>query len=40
MDLIAWLEELAAAYRVEPSEATAWRYLKSLERWRMAPEQC
>ena len=40
MDLIAWLEDLAAAYRIEPSEATARRYLKSLEAWRMAPEQC
>jgi len=39
VDLIAWLEELAAAYRVEPAEATARRYLKSLERWRMTPEQ-
>ena len=39
MDLIAWLEDLAAAYRVEPSEATARRYLKSLERWRLAPDQ-
>lgn len=39
MDLIAWLEELAAAYRIEPTEATARRYLKSLERWRLAPEQ-
>ena len=39
MDLIAWLEDLAAAHRIEPSEATARRYLKSLERWRMAPEE-
>jgi hypothetical protein len=39
MDLIAWLEDLAAAYRIEPSEMTTRRYLKSLERWRLAPEQ-
>jgi hypothetical protein len=39
MDLIAWLEDLAAAYRIEPSEGTARRYLKSLERWRLAPDQ-
>ena len=39
MDLIAWLEDLAAAYRIEPSEKTTRRYLKSLERWRLAPEQ-
>ncbi len=39
MDLIAWLEDLAAAYRIEPSEMTTKRYLKSLERWRLTPEQ-
>jgi hypothetical protein len=39
MDQIAWLEDLAAAYRLEPSEMTTRRYLKSLERWRLAPEQ-
>ncbi len=39
MDLIAWLEELAAAYRVEPSEMTTRRYLKSLERWHLNPGQ-
>jgi len=39
MDLIAWLEDLAAAYRIEPSEMTTRRYLKSLERWHLAPEQ-
>ena len=39
MDLIAWLEDLAAAYRIEPSEVTTRRYLKSLERWCLAPEQ-
>ncbi|MBZ5499076.1 MAG: hypothetical protein LAP85_21975 [Acidobacteriia bacterium] len=38
MDLIAWLEDLAAAYRIEPSEVTTRRYLKSLERWRLNPE--
>jgi hypothetical protein len=39
MDLIAWLEDLAAAYRIEPSEMTTRRYLKSLECWHLAPEQ-
>jgi len=39
MDLIAWLEDLAAAYRIEPSEMTTRRYLKSLERWRLSPKQ-
>ena len=39
MDLIEWLEDLAAAYRIEPSEMTTRRYLKSLERWRLAPGQ-
>ena len=39
MDLIAWLEDIAAAYRIEPSEMTTRRYLKSLERWHLAPEQ-
>ena len=39
MDLIAWLEDLAAAYRIEPSELTTRRYLKSLERWHLTPEQ-
>ena len=39
MDLIAWLEDLAAAYRIEPSEMTTRRYLKSLERWYLNPEQ-
>ena len=39
MDLIAWLEDLAAAYRIEPSEMTTSRYLKSLERWHLAVEQ-
>jgi hypothetical protein len=39
MDLIAWLEDLAAAYRVEPSEMTTRRYLKSLEHWQLNPEQ-
>ena len=39
MDLIAWLEDLAAAYRIEPSELTARRYLKSLERWRLTAMQ-
>ena len=39
MDLIAWLEDLAAAYRIEPSEMTTRRYLKSLERWQLNPEQ-
>lgn len=34
MDLIAWLEDLTSAYRLEPSEMTTRRYLKSLERWR------
>ncbi len=39
MDLIAWLEDLAAAYRIEPSEMTTRRYLKTLERWHLTPEQ-
>ena len=39
MDLIAWLEDLAAAYRIEPSEKTTRRYLRSLEQWRLTPEQ-
>ena len=39
MDLISWLEDLAAAYRIEPSEATTRRYLKSVERWRLDPRQ-
>ena len=39
MDLIAWLEDLAAAYRIEPSEMTTRQYLKSLERWHLTPEQ-
>ncbi len=38
MDLIAWLEDLAAAYRIEPSELTTRRYLKSLERWHLTRE--
>lgn len=36
-DLIAWLEDLAAADGIEPSETTTRRYLKSLERWHLAP---
>ena len=39
MDLIAWLEDLASAYRIEPSEMTTRRYLKSLERWRLDSQQ-
>ena len=39
MDLIAWLEDIAAAYRIEPSEMTTRRYLKSLDRWHLTPEQ-
>ena len=39
MDLIAWLEELASAYRIEPSEMTTRRYLKSLELWRLDSKQ-
>ena len=39
MDLIAWIEDLAAAYGIEPSEMTTGRYLKSLERWHLYPEQ-
>ncbi len=39
MDLIAWLEDLAAAYRIDPSEMTTRRYLKSLERWHLTPDQ-
>jgi hypothetical protein len=38
-DLIAWLEDLAAAYRIEPSEMTTRRYLKSLERWHLTRGQ-
>ncbi len=32
-------EDLAAAYRIEPSELTTRRYLKSLERWHLTPDQ-
>jgi hypothetical protein len=39
MDLIAWLEDVAAAYRIEPSEMTTRRYLRSLERWPLNPMQ-
>jgi hypothetical protein len=39
MDLIAWLEDLAAAYRIEPSEMTTRRYLKSLEGWQLNQRQ-
>jgi hypothetical protein len=39
MDLIAWLEDLAPAYRIEPSELTTRRYLKSLRRWSLQTEQ-
>ncbi len=39
MDLIAWLEDLAAAYRIEPSELTTRRYLKSLRQWSLGPDQ-
>jgi hypothetical protein len=39
MDLIAWLEDLAAAYRIEPSELTTRRYLKSLRQWVLEPKQ-
>jgi hypothetical protein len=39
MDLIAWLEDLAAAYRIEPSEMTTRRYLRSLESWQLNGEQ-
>ncbi len=39
MDLIAWLEDLAAAHRIEPSEMTTRRYLKSREHWYLTPEQ-
>jgi hypothetical protein len=40
MDLIAWLEDLAAAYRIEPSELTLKRYLKSLRQWLLDSAQC
>ena len=39
MDLIAWLEDLAAAHRIEPSELTTRRYLKSLRQWSLEPGQ-
>lgn len=39
MDLIARLEDLAAAYRIEPSALTTRRYVKSLERWHLNREQ-
>jgi hypothetical protein len=39
MDLIAWLEDLAAAYRIEPSEMTTRRYLRSLESWQLNQKQ-
>jgi hypothetical protein len=38
MDLIAWLEDLASAYRIEPSELTTRRYLKSLSQWSLEPD--
>lgn len=38
MDMIAWLEDLVAAYRIQPSEATIRRYLKSLEQWKLSRE--
>lgn len=37
--MIAWLEDLAAADRIEPSELTSRRYLKSLRQWFLEPEQ-
>jgi hypothetical protein len=39
MDLISWLEDLADAYRIEPSEMTTRRYLKSLESWQLNQRQ-
>ena len=39
MDLVALVEDLAAAYRVDLSEPTTRRYLKSLEQWRLTSEQ-
>jgi hypothetical protein len=39
MDLIAWLEDLASAYRIEPSELTMKRYLRSLRQWRLEHSQ-
>ena len=39
MDLIAWLEDLASAYRIEPSEQIARRYLRSLRQWRLEHSQ-
>jgi hypothetical protein len=35
MDLIAWLADLASAYRIKPSGQTASRYLSSLRKWRL-----
>ena len=37
--MIAWIEDLAAAYRIEPSEPTKRRYLKSLRLWSLEPKQ-
>ena len=37
MDLIAWLEDLAAAYRIEPSEMTTRWYLNLLRCLRLDP---
>ncbi|MBN1566849.1 MAG: hypothetical protein JXA73_03320 [Acidobacteria bacterium] len=39
IDLIAWLEDLASAYRIEPSELTVRRYLRSLRQWRLEHTQ-
>jgi len=35
MDLIAWLADLASAYRIKPSRPTTSRYLRSLRKWRL-----
>ena len=39
MDLIGWLEDVVAAYRIEPSERTTRRYQGSLEQRRLTSEQ-
>lgn len=39
MNLSAWIEDLAAAYRIRLSEMTTKRYLKSVEIWQLTPEQ-
>ena len=37
--MIAWIEDHAAAYRIEPSELTPRQYLKLLRQWSLESEQ-